>query len=102
MPGAARLVFVDEMGSTLALAPLLSAYTYAPKEESGGPTTVHYYYPTTGARTHYAYREHETLLEGMGESMVIEGSTTGKVLEGYVENFLENFLAPTLKKGQRL
>jgi hypothetical protein len=38
----------------------------------------------------------------MGESMVIEGSTTGKVFEGYVENFLENFLAPTLKKGQRL
>jgi transposase len=33
----------------------------------------------------------------MGESMVIEGSATGKVFEGYVENFL----APTLKKRQR-
>jgi hypothetical protein len=38
-----------------------------------------------------------TLLEGMGKCMVIEGSTTGAVFEGYVENFL----APTLRKGQR-
>jgi gentisate 1,2-dioxygenase len=62
MPGAARLVFVDEMGSNLALAPLLYAYTYAPKEESGGPTTVHYYYPTTGGQ------EHTTLIASMRPS----------------------------------
>jgi gentisate 1,2-dioxygenase len=56
------LVFVDEMGSNLALAPLLYAYTYAPKEESGGPTTVHYYYPTTGGQ------EHTTLIASMRPS----------------------------------
>jgi transposase len=39
-----------------------------------------------------------TLLEGMGKCMVIEGSTTGAVFEGYVENFL----APTLRKGQKI
>ena len=36
-------------------------------------------------------------LEGMGEAMVVvEGSTTQKVFEAYVERFL----APTLKPGQ--
>jgi transposase len=33
---------------------------------------------------------------GMGESMLIEGSTTSALFEGYVENFL----APTLEEGQ--
>lgn len=37
-----------------------------------------------------------TFEEGMGESMVIEGSTTSALFEGYVENFL----APTLEEGQ--
>jgi transposase len=37
-----------------------------------------------------------TFDEGMGKCMVIEGSTTGKVFEGYVERFL----APTLEEGQ--
>jgi transposase len=35
-------------------------------------------------------------LEGMGEAMTVEGSTTQKVFEAYVERFL----APTLKAGQ--
>jgi transposase len=35
-------------------------------------------------------------LEGMGPSIAIEGSTTKKVFEAYVEHFL----APTLRKGQ--
>jgi transposase len=35
-------------------------------------------------------------LEGMGEAMAVEGSTTQKVFEAYVERFL----APTLKAGQ--
>ncbi len=35
-------------------------------------------------------------LEGMGVAMTVEGSTTQKVFEAYVERFL----APTLKAGQ--
>jgi transposase len=35
-------------------------------------------------------------LEGMGAAMAVEGSTTAKVFEAYVERFL----APTLKPGQ--
>ncbi len=35
-------------------------------------------------------------LEGMGAAMAVEGSTTAKVFEAYVEGFL----APTLKPGQ--
>jgi transposase len=35
-------------------------------------------------------------LEGMGVAMAVEGSTTQKVFEAYVERFL----APTLKPGQ--
>jgi hypothetical protein len=42
---ATLLVFVDEMGSNIALAPL---YAYAPKGERASPTVQ---YPTTEART---------------------------------------------------
>jgi hypothetical protein len=35
-------------------------------------------------------------LEGMGEAMTVEGSTTQKVFEAYVERVL----APTLRPGQ--
>jgi transposase len=35
-------------------------------------------------------------IEGMGAAMAVEGSTTQKVFEAYVERFL----APTLKPGQ--
>jgi transposase len=85
------LVFVDEMGSNLALAPLYSSY--APKGERAYYCSLPYLQP---GQAHYAYIASMTLLEEMGESMVIEGSTTGAVFEGYVENFL----APTLRKGQ--
>ena len=37
-----------------------------------------------------------TLEGGMGEAMAVEGSTTAKVFEAYVEEFL----APNLKEGQ--
>ncbi len=37
-----------------------------------------------------------TLEGGMGEAMTVEGSTTAKVFEAYVEEFL----APNLKEGQ--
>lgn len=84
---ARRLVFVDEMGSNIALAPL---YAYAPKGERAY------------CKAPYNRGKNLTLIasmtfdEGMGESMLIEGSTTGAVFEGYVENFL----APTLEEGQ--
>ncbi len=39
-----------------------------------------------------------TLNEGIGEAMCVEGSTTKKVFEAYVEHFL----APSLKEGQVL
>ncbi len=35
-------------------------------------------------------------IEGMGAAMAVEGSTTQKVFEAYVERFL----SPTLKPGQ--
>jgi transposase len=84
---ARRLVFVDEMGSNIALAPL---YAYAPKGERAY------------SKAPYNRGKNLTLIasirfdEGMGESLLIEGSTTSALFEGYVENFL----APTLEEGQ--
>jgi transposase len=84
---ARRLVFVDEMGSNIALA---SLYAYAPKGERAY------------CKAPYNRGKNLTLIAsmtfdgGMGESMLIEGSTTSALFEGYVENFL----APTLEEGQ--
>ena len=81
-----RLVFVDEMGTHTSLAPL---YGYSPR----GKRAFFKLPRNRGKNT--------TLLasigrEGMGPSMVVEGSTSGKVFEAYVEHFL----APTLRAGQ--
>jgi transposase len=84
---ARRLVFIDEMGSNIALAPL---YAYAPKGERAYCSVPY----NRGKNT--TLIASMTLDEGMGESMIIEGSTTGAVFEGYVENFL----APKLREGQ--
>jgi transposase len=84
---ARLLVFVDEMGSNVALAPL---YAYAPKGERA------YCKVPYNRGKNLTLIASMTLLEGMGKSMVIEGSTTKKAFEGYVEHFL----APTLKEGQ--
>jgi len=84
---ARRLVFIDEMGSNIALAPL---YAYAPKGERAYCSVAY----NRGKNT--TLIASMTLDEGMGESMVIEGSTTGAVFESYVENFL----APKLREGQ--
>lgn len=84
-----QLVFVDEMGANIALSPLY-AY-YAPK----------------GRRAYYAEvprnREANTTtllasmsLRGMGPCLAVEGATTTKVFEAYVEQVL----APTLRRGQ--
>jgi transposase len=81
-----RLVFVDECGTHTSMAPL---YGYAPKGERlrlsvprgrGKNTTL------LSSMT----------LEGMGPSLAVEGATTAKVFEAYVEKVL----APGLRAGQ--
>jgi transposase len=81
-----RLVFVDEMGTHTCLAPL---YAYAP----------------VGKRAFFKIPRNRgkntTLLTslcqgGMGPSMAVEGATTSRVFETYVERVL----APALRPGQ--
>ncbi len=81
-----RLVFVDEMGTHTSLAPL---YAYAPVGERA-------FFEVPRNRG-----ENTTLLtslhrEGMGPSMAVEGATTARVFETYVERLL----APALHPGQ--
>jgi transposase len=83
---ARSLVFVDEMGTNTSLSPLYGwaktgerAYCSVPRNR--GPNT--------------------TLLssmsvEGMGPSLAVEGATNREVFETYVEQIL----APTLRRGQ--
>jgi transposase len=81
-----QLVFVDEMGTNTSLSPI---YAWAPKGRR-----AHWSVPRNrGANT--------TLLssmsvEGMGPSLSVEGSTTSVVFEAYVQQVL----APTLRRGQ--
>jgi transposase len=81
-----RLVFVDECGTHTSMAPL---YGYAPEGERlrlsvprgrGKNTTL------LSSMT----------LEGMGPSMAVEGATTARVFETYVQKVL----APGLRAGQ--
>ena len=81
-----RLVFVDECATHTSLAPI---YGYTPK----------------GARLRLSVPrkrgKNTTLLssmslEGMGPSLTVEGSTTARVFETYVEEVL----APSLEEGQ--
>ena len=84
--GTERLVFVDEMGTN---ASLFALYAWAPKGQR-----AHCSVPRNrGANT--------TVLssmsaEGMGPSLTVEGVTTSVVFEAY----LEQVLAPTLRRGQ--
>jgi len=84
--GTERLVFVDEMGTNTSLSAL---YAWAPK----------------GQRAHCSVPRNRgvntTVLssmsaEGMGSSLTVEGATTSVVFEAY----LEQVLAPTLRRGQ--
>jgi transposase len=80
------LVFVDEMGVHTALAPI---YGYAPKGERLRLSVPR----NRGKNT--------TLLSsmtvsGMGPSLAIEGTTTSRVFEAYVEKAL----VPSLREGQ--
>src|SRR3712207_6541060 len=80
------LVFVDEMGTHTSLAPV---YAYAPVGER-----AFFKIPRNRGKN-------TTLLaslsqEGMGPSMAVEGPTTSRVFETYVERLL----APALHPGQ--
>jgi len=81
-----RLVFVDECGTHTSLAPL---YGYAPRGQRLRLSVPR----KRGKNT--------TLLssmsvEGMGPSLAVEGATTARVFETYVEKVL----APSLSRGQ--
>jgi transposase len=83
---ARRLVFVDEMGTNTSLAPIYGwsrcgqrACLKVPRNWGSNTTLV--------ASTTY---------EGMGPCLAVEGSTTREVFEAY----LEQVLAPSLRRGQ--
>jgi transposase len=81
-----RLVFVDECGTHTSLAPI---YGYAPRGER------------LRLRVPRRRGKNTTLLssmtlEGMGATLAVEGATTARVFETYVEAVL----APSLKPGQ--
>jgi len=83
---ARRLVFVDEMGTNISLSPL---YAWAPKGERARWSVPR----NRGSNTTVLS---SMTLEGMGPSLTVEGSTTSVVFEAYVEQVL----APTLRRGQ--
>ena len=83
---ARRLVFVDEMGANISLSPL---YAWAPKGERAHCSVPRNRGPNTTLLS-------SMTLEGMGSSLTVEGATTSVVFETYVEQVL----APTLRKGQ--
>jgi transposase len=81
-----RLVFVDEMGTHTSLAPL---YAYAPVGERAFLEIPR----NRGKNTTLLTSLHQG---GMGPSMAVEGATTSRVFETYVERVL----APALRPGQ--
>jgi transposase len=81
-----KLVFVDESGTNITLAPL---YGWAPKG--------HRVY----GKAPRNWEKNITLIaslstEGIGAAMSVEGATDGAAFETYVKHFL----VPTLKEGQ--
>ena len=81
-----RLVFVDEMGTHTSLAPL---YAYFPVGERAFFDVPR----NRGKNTTLIASLHA---EGMGPSMAVEGGTTSRVFETYIERVL----APALRPGQ--
>jgi transposase len=81
-----RLVFVDEMGTNTSLSPL---YAYAPKGRRAYAQVPR----NRGANTTLLA---SMSLKGMGPCLAVEGATTARVFEAYVEQVL----APTLRCGQ--
>jgi transposase len=83
---ARKLVFVDESGTNITLAPL---YGWAPKGERAY------------GKAPRNWEKNITLIaslsaEGIGVAMSVEGATDGAAFETYVKHFL----VPILKKGQ--
>lgn len=81
-----RLLFVDECGVHISLAPI---YGYAPRDKR-----LHLPVPRN-------WGKNTTLLSsmttgGMGPSLAVEGATTARVFETYVEKVL----VPSLRAGQ--
>ena len=83
---ARSLVFVDEMGTNISLAPI---YGWAKKGERARCAVPRNRGKNTTVLASMS-------LEGMGPSLAVEGATTARVFETYVERVL----APTLRKGQ--
>jgi transposase len=81
-----RLVFVDEMGVHTSLAPLYGYSAEGDRLRLSVPRNRGKNTTLLAAMT----------LEGMGETMAVEGSTDRAVFEAYVEHAL----APTLGSGQ--
>lgn len=81
-----RLVFVDECGTQTSMT---RHYAWAPRGERAYGSVPR----DRGKKTTLLA---SMSLEGIGAAMAVEGSTTAKVFEAYVERFL----APTLKPGQ--
>jgi transposase len=83
---ARGLVFVDEMGTNISLSPL---YAWAPKGQRA-------YWSVPRNRGANTTVLSSMSVEGMGPSLTMEGATTSAVFEAYVEQVL----APTLRRGQ--
>jgi transposase len=81
-----RLIFVDEMGAHTSLAPV---YGYALKGER-----LHLSVPRNRGKNTTLLSS--MTLAGMGPSLAVEGATTARVFETYVERVL----APSLEPGQ--
>jgi transposase len=83
---AKRLVFVDAMGTNTSLS---SMYAWALKGQRAFRSVPR----NRGANTTVLS---SMSIEGMGPSLTVEGATTSAVFETYVEQVL----APTLRRGQ--
>ena len=81
-----RLIFADECGTHTSLAPI---YGYAPRGER-------LYLSVPRNRGKNTTLLSSISLEGVGPSLAVEGSTTARVFETYVEKVL----APSLKESQ--
>ena len=81
-----RLLFVDECGTHTSLAPI---YGYAPRGER-----LYLWVPRSRGKNTTLLSS--MTIEGMGPSLTVEGSTTARVFETYVEKVL----LPSLEEGQ--
>jgi len=81
-----RLIFVDECGTHTSLAPI---YGYAPRGERLD-------LPVPRTRGKNTTLLSSMTIRGMGPSLAVEGATTARVFETYVEKVL----VPSLRAGQ--